>query len=438
MIIYYKNLNNKKYFNLAAFITLAIITAILLYTRYVGMGIDPDGVSKFIIVYFIVCLILIGATYYFKNPLNPVNFYSIFILCYGFSFLKLSADSTDLSPTTHLIIILSIIFFILGIVLGNKLKTEQKVLWNKQSKATIFYITFVCIVLTFILEVKTFGYLPITRIFSFDVYKDTNDKLVSFLHYFIMISAIVPSWAYILYRKEIISKRVLIYFSIGALFILINYLSRQIFFLLLISAFITYSYYYKVSIVKILSALFIVVFVFVFMGNIRIMKSSSVLNNYTAEKLIRGLGNIHYNTNILESYVDIYSSQRFDQMNSFVELKKEDGYLGYGIFTLRPLSSILFLDRMGIVNYGEYKITNDISSYAIDPYLDFGLVGVILLNFLYGFISRLTFVNFIEGNTLYIIPWAMLIFCLIMSPFMNYFNTFIIWFAIFFNRLILK
>jgi len=431
-------LSLKKLLGLVAFIVLVITTAIFLYSRYLTLGIDSVSIIGFIFVYFIACLLLLVATYYFKNPLNPINFYTIFILCYGFNFLKLSAVSLNLSSTTHLIIILSIVFFILGVLLGNKIKTEQKVLLNRQSKSTIFYVTFACIVLTFLLEIKTFGYLPLFKMFSMDVYKDTNDKLPSFLHYFIIIAAIIPSWAYILYRKEIISKKAFICFSISALFILINYLSRQIFFLFLISAFTTYSFYNKVSVRKIIFSLFIAIFVFILMGNIRNMRGGSVLNNYKTEQLLRDSGHIKYKTNIFESYLNIYSSQRFDAMEKFVQMKKKEDFFGMGIFTFRPVISILFLDRMGIVDYKQYNITTNIASYAIDPYLDFGLLGVIILNFLYGFICRLTFINFNEGNTLYIIPWAMLIFCLIMSPFMNYFNTFIIWFAIFFNRLILK
>jgi oligosaccharide repeat unit polymerase len=438
MILTLKNIFESKNKKVVAFIIIALATAVFLYSRYIMLGIDSDLVTEFIFVFFIVCLLLLGTTYYFKNPLNPINFYTLFILCYGFNFLKLSTVSKALSYTTHLVIILSIVFFVFGVLFGNKIKTEQKVLMNRQSKATIFYVTFVCIILTFLLEIKTFGYLPLLKMFSMDVYKDTNDKLLSFLHYFIIIAAIIPSWAYILNRKEIISKKAFIWFSIGALFILINYLSRQIFFLFLISTFTTYSFYNSVSVKKIVIALFTVVFIFILMGNIRIMRGNSTVGGYTAEQLLRDLGQIKYKTNIFESYLNIYSSQRFDSMDKFVQMKKEEDFFGMGIFTLRPLSSVLFLDRMGIVDYKQYNVTTNIAGYAIDPYLDFGLLGVILLNFLYGFICRLTFINFNQGNTLYIIPWALLIFCLIMAPFMNYFNTFIIWFAIFFNRLILK
>ncbi len=438
MILSLKKLYEVKNIRLITFFVLVITTVILLYARYLTLGIDADSINGFIIAYFFVCILLYVATFYFKNPLNPINFYAIFILCYGFNFLKLSTVSKVLSSNTHLIIILSIIFFLIGVLFGNKIKTEPKVWMNRQSKSIIFYITFVCIVITFLLEIKTFGYLPLLKMFSMDVYNDTNDKLLSFLHYFILLAAIVPSWGYILYRKEVISKKKFIGFSIGALFILINYLSRQIFFLFLISAFTTYSFYKRVSIKKIILALFIAIFIFILMGNIRIMRGSSASNNYTAEQLLRDLGHIKYKTNIFESYLNIYSSQRFDSMDKFVQMKKEEGFFGMGIFTFRPISSVLFLDRMGVVNYKQYDITKDIAGYAIDPYLDFGLLGVIILNFLYGFICRLTFINFNQGNTLYIIPWAILIFCLIMTPFMNYFNTFIIWFSIFFNRLILK
>src|ERR1035437_4596106 len=323
MILSLKNILESKNKKVIAFIVIALATAVFLYSRYIMLGIDSDLVTEFIVVVFIACLVFLGATYYFKNPLNPINFYTLFILCYGFNFLKLSTVSKTLSTNTHLIIILSIVFFVFGVLFGNKIKTEQKVLMNKQSKATIFYVTFVCIVLTFLLEIKTFGYLPLLKMFSMDVYKDTNDKLLSFLHYFIIIAAIIPSWAYILNRKEIISKKAFIWFSIGALFILINYLSRQIFFLFLISAFTTYSFYNSVSVKKIVIALFTVIFIFILMGNIRIMRGNSTLGGYTAEQLLRDLGHIKYKTNIFERYLAVYSSQRFDSMEKFVKMKKE-------------------------------------------------------------------------------------------------------------------
>lgn len=423
---------------ITASIAVVILTAVLLISRYLALGVNSVNISAFIFIYVMACLIIIGATQYFKNPLNPISFYAIFILCYGFNFLKLSAVSRDLSLQTHLIIILSILLFIMGVLLGDKIKSKPKVLLNRQAKAIVFYVTCVCIVLTFLLEIWTFGYLPLLKMFSMDVYNDTNEKLLSFLHYFILMAAIVPSWAYILFRKEVISKKAFIWFTIGALFILINYLSRQIILLCMISAFITYSFYFRVSVRKIILGLFSAVFVFILMGNIRILRGSSVLSNYKAEELLRDLGSIKYKTNIFESYLNIYSSQRFDSMDKFVKMKKTENFFGLGIFTFRPLSSILFLDRMGLVDYKRYNITSQISGYAIDPYLDFGLLGVVLLNFLYGFICRLAFLNFNEGNVLYVIPWAMLIFCLIMTPFLNYFNTFIIWFAIAFNRFILK
>ena len=215
MILTLKNILESKNKKVVAFIVIAIATAVFLYSRYIMLGIDSDLVTEFIFVFFIVYLLLLGATYYFKNPLNPINFYTLFILCYGFNFLKLSTVSKTLSSTTHLVIILSIVFFVFGVLFGNKIKTEQKVLMNRQSKATIFYVTFVCIVLTFLLEIKTFGYLPLLKMFSMDVYKDTNDKLLSFLHYFIIIAAIIPSWAYILYRKRLFRKRLLSGFLLG-------------------------------------------------------------------------------------------------------------------------------------------------------------------------------------------------------------------------------
>ena len=85
----------------------------------------------------------------------------------------------------------------------------------------------------------------------------------------------------------------------------------------------------------------------------------------------------------------------------------------------------------------EYNVNFAIAAYAIDPFLDFRILGVIVFGFLYGLISTHFYVNFKSGKEQYIISWSIIIFCLIMTPFINYFSTFFIFLVWIINKLII-
>ena len=79
-----------------------------------------------------------------------------------------------------------------------------------------------------------------------------------------------------------------------------------------------------------------------------------------------------------------------------------------------------------------------LGTYAIDPYLDFGIIGIIVMNLFYGVITSLSYRKYLQRNERWILPYCLLFFCTIMAAFTNYFNTFFIWFVIIINFLLVN
>ncbi len=160
--------------------------------------------------------------------------------------------------------------------------------------------------------------------------------------------------------------------------------------------------------------------------------------NYTPAMFLNNVAGIEYNTNIVESTFTLYSSIRYDVLNKYVKKAKHDEYIGMGKFVFRPIISLTLLDRMAIVNYEKgYDVESALATYAINPYLDFGYLGVIIFGLLYGIISSHFYRNYKLRNEKYILSWSIIIFCLLMTPFMNYFSSFFIFVIWSVNKLII-
>lgn len=52
-----------------------------------------------------------------------------------------------------------------------------------------------------------------------------NDNTIPILHYFVQVANITPIWAYLLWKKEFLSKKKGIYVLLYSLFIIFNSLS---------------------------------------------------------------------------------------------------------------------------------------------------------------------------------------------------------------------
>ena len=164
-----------------------------------------------------------------------------FLFLLSYSFLQLSENQSVYSFHTLVIINVSIIAYLIFASLEYSYQPLKltKIDNNLRVKFLRFFILMAFV--TLVIECFMFGYIPIFNITGLDVYNDSNTKLVPFLHYFIVINAFIPTWSYIFLKEKLISKqefKIVLFLSI---FILLNYLSKQMYLLFGLSFFVSYS-----------------------------------------------------------------------------------------------------------------------------------------------------------------------------------------------------
>jgi oligosaccharide repeat unit polymerase len=250
------------------------------------------------------------------------------------------------------------------------------------------------------------------------------------------LSSVIPVWSLLFYRKQIISKREHRFILLVSIFILINHLGRQMFLVSGLSLMAYFNFFNKINYRKLVIVMSSGVFIFLFIGFLR-TGSLNALDK--GNDIIKKGGGIKYKTNIVESYLVWYSSVRFSIFEEMLEQKKAQDYWGIGSYTFRPIFKMTRLSNIDYLHKPEFDSLNKLGTYAIEPFLDAGLIGVILVNFMYGFFITYFFRKYSAYENLeYIIPWAIILFCMIMMPFTNTFNTFFTWIVLLFNKFLLK
>jgi hypothetical protein len=94
---------------------------------------------------------------------------------------------------------------------------------------------------------------------------------------------------------------------------------------------------------------------------------------------------------------------------------------------IRPLAGLFFLEKLRFVEY-EPDTHKDVLTYLADPYLDLSFPGVVLFNLALGFYATYVFRRYEAGHDDAIVTWGLIACCLVMAPFANFVNTFVVWF----------
>lgn len=408
--------------------------SLFVFFRYYTLGYDFESIAIAFTVFFTAISILFFSSLKFRDPINPVSIYFLFLILFGYSIIPLSSFQSKYSVNTYWVIILSAISYFVPIGLNIAISNVKLIVLSINQRKSLLYFLLSMSVITFVLECISFGYIPFLKMFSYDIYSDTNSKLIPFLHYFIVLNSFIPCWAYLFRKKDILSTRQYHVILLISLFILMNYLSRQVYLLLGISFFMAYSYYHKIKLFSLIKVVGIVVLLFILIGFLKF--HSSATDSFSEFMLIIA-GIDDDRITILESTLVEYSSKRFFALNEIVNARDAMDYYGMGIYTFRPLLSFFLLEKMGVVNrIPELDSEILVTTYAADPYLDFGLLGVILLNFIYGSFALGCYNNFKNRNDVAVVSWSIVIFCCIMTMFINYFNTMLIWLGLIFNQIL--
>jgi len=416
-------------------IMLIIFIGFILVIRYNSINVNTEQVALFGIYYCFATIVFIISKLLFKNVINPLSIYTVFLFLLSFSFIVLSIEQSPYSIKTFLIINFSVFFYILFSIIDFPTTPVKLPQFDNELKRIFIYAIILVAFLTFISECSMFGYIPILNISTLDIYNDTNSKLIPFLHYFITLLGFMPAWLYIYLKQELITKKEFKYLLLLTIFILLNYLSKQVYLMMMMSFFMTYSYYNKVNFKLIFK--WIIVFVLVLGGAIFLRFNSNTEIPF-AEYFRAVAGIENEDVSATEALVVEYSSKRFTVLNEVVETKDKTEFYGFGTYTLRPILSLLFIEKIGLVHRPpELDSEKKVATFMADPYIDFGLIGVVILNSFYGYIARRYYKQYRQNKIEAVIKFAIIIFCIVMGMFVNFYNTMFIWMGLLFNKFLL-
>lgn len=404
---------------------------VLVISHY--QSILPPGQDLMITMFlFNAGLLMIFLAYkYYGEIINPYTFMGLFIIQWGISFIRFSSRQHEYSLLSNAIAVASISCFCIGMLAVGKRTYRSELILNDKMKVLVFHLFFWGGVVVFLLEIMRVGYFPFLVILkgrNSNVYGEMNRSLIPLAHYLVLFHALLPVMAFLLYKRMLISKFMLRIFIAVSVFMLLNYLGRQFFLIIVISGLAYYNYHHKLSIIRLVVIGIGLAALFMIFGNMR----SHTETLEEANTFLRFYSDIPYEISLFDTYMTLYSSLNFSTFNTMMNSAFDQMYLGYGIYTFKPMISLLFVDRVGLVNYPEaYDSFMSLGTYMAEPFLDFGWIGVIVINLFYGAFCAMVFnAYYYKNGTLAIVNWTVVAFCLFMLTFANYFNNFLIWFFV--------
>lgn len=409
------------------------IISYLLYTRYTNLGILIKEVCLFVSYSNIVFILFLFSYFRYKKIINPISVYLIFVALFLYSTLPLS-NNIKFSEKLLFIIISAILFYFLGVFISWPKRIITFPVFSIKSRVLFFRVLSFISLASFILEVVKIGYVPIFHIFdNLNIYGDATES-TTVLHTFVLLTPILIYWCFILYKNNIIGKKERTLLLIIFYFILINNFGRTTLLIFFVTGLTYLQFYKRLNNKKLVISITAFLAIFIVLGNVRSGNTSETIN-----RILRNIANTDYETSIYESYIISYSSVNFYKMNEIVELRDDIKEYSFGANALKPIMKLLGYSPKMLKENPIFDTQGRLTTYLMDPYLDFGLLGVLFFNLLYGIISSTLFRKYNENiSPEYIISWALIVFCLSMGFFFNAFNTMLVWVIYISNKIILK
>lgn len=414
---------------------------VLLCLRYAAWGAQLAELLPFLFFLILSEGLILYSIYAFKELINPFSVYGIFIYTAGFSFLIISDRQQAYSPLFIGIILLSITSFIAGGMAAHKTNklTFRNIIPTLSPKLSFAFLLLLLLVGigVFVMEIRQLGYVPILNLGNAALYDELNQNQVTPLHNFIVLNSVLPAMFYITFKRGLIPFWVVLLCSLVSTFIIVNFFSRQIIVLFFFSMLIAVSYYRKIQVLKLFSIAMVCVILFIILGQLR-GRSAESSTLTSVNDFLKQYAGIYKPSNIFETYLSLYGGLNFTTGNNIAELAVHDNYVAYGAYALRPAVGVLPVDTESIypMQYSSYSL---LGTYMLDPFLDFRWFGVIIFNFLYGFLSMNSFKNYLNRRSpYYIVEWSLFVFCVFMCSFTSYFNLFFVVFFFIINRLAIK
>jgi oligosaccharide repeat unit polymerase len=249
-----------------------------------------------------------------------------------------------------------------------------------------------------------------------------------------MLASIFPAVYYHLYKNGFVGKRILKVVLAISIFILMNMLSRQIMILALLTFLFIYAKEKDLSIDKVmLKGIGYGAIIFFIIGSIRYAAINDGVSELEFMKAYSGVPKA-LNVNMFDVSFNLYTSMNFATLNEFVN---NAGEMHYGINMFRPVIEIFKIDQAFNIYYDpKLNSFSLLATIVADPFLDFGLLGVIFLPFFYGIFISKVYLNYqVSKNLGHSLGWSICVYVMVMSVFTNFFNVLFIWICLLYSLL---
>ena len=344
--------------------------------------------------WFIVSGLLLFPWYWklFGTPINSKGiFSSVWFVSVGLAALRIHPNQVQWSIVTWLCIGLFYIFFCLTFDIINcfsQKTTAKQIKTNLTGSALILW--GIIPIVGFIADVTYSGYVPI---FSQDQ-KAYMDFGMPHIHYLTVFSGIFPALGISIFSRE--NRKIKITSKIAvALLIGINILipfaivSRQLtlmqFFILSISIFVFYQIEHKVRLINVIVLVLACLILFILMSGLRNQNDDYIRQVFNLPSDTSSLGVAFWK-------IYMYIAFSFDNFNKLVTTLTN--YL-WGQKFLYPFATLSGFGNFMNNGFGipkQYQVLPTHNTFTIlsNPYMDFGIVGVILFAVFVGVLATLT------------------------------------------------
>jgi oligosaccharide repeat unit polymerase len=408
-----------------------IFLMFVIYFYFIALA-NKTGVSALwtTINFLLVFIYLFFGVVKFQSLVNPITILTPLLFGFYYYQFNLSTKQSPLSAETLVIIISFFLFYLFGscvkLVKANK-QNFQPLIPN----AKIPNLILIGILSVFGAESFMNGGFPIliTIIHKINIYSDM--KTIPILHYLPMLSSIMPATYYFLFKNNMASRKLFVFVICISIFVLLNMLSRQLMIFGLISYFFVYIRQNNIIADKVLFKWILVSgAVFFILGSIRYIAIGSGGSELEYMKAFSSVPK-ELDVNMFDVTFNLYTSMNFSTLNHFVH---DAGDTFNGIYTFKAIIEIFRADLAFDIFYPPNLDGFSLLATVIaDPYLDFGLVGVIVFAFIYGVLVSNAYRLYQRENNLgYSLLWGICVFLMIMSVFTNFFNTLFIWICVFY------
>lgn len=366
-----------------------------------------------------------------EDIVNPLSMLFPFVLGVYYYQFMLSTRQQELELNTIYALSLFIASYIIGvlfILLNKKRIVKYKINSHRVTSVLMIDVFFTFGLIVFLVECIITGGFPffIALIHKVNVYEDMY--YVPILHYFVMLTALFPSIYYSVYKSGRVSRLKLITVVLMSVFVLLNIMSRQIFILSIVLMFFTFAKVNKINTNKyIIKVAVFASSMFLLLGFVRIQ---SINNSVSQLDYLKAFADVpsKRDVNTFDVTYNLYTSQNLVTLNDMVYSIENAGF-GYGKYLTQNFLKTFKYDQAFNIEYlSQYDSFTRLGTIVADPYLDFGLAGVIVFGFLYGFLNSICFLKSKHSDSIrYTYFWAVLCYIMLMSVFTNFYNVLFSW-----------